>query len=492
MLHTFLSVVVGLTLVGGVVVLWLFYHAQKNYKLVSHLPGPLANPIIGNIPQLRKLQEEDQVPIWLTWAKQYGTVFRISAPFAPPAVFISDPEDIMHVLKKKFDNYPKGQDLTVIFQDLVGNGIFNTNGPSWFEQRKTASHIFKVKTLRYYFDVFLKHANEFAEILDRNASSGEPFDIQQLLYCYTFDSICAIAFGHAPRTLRDGSSEFLRAFDTAQKMVEVRGRSPLFHFHRYTSPADRAALAFCDQQCYQIIRQRQERIASGEPFDEQDLLSLYMRDPSHDIVYLRDMILNFMLAGRDTTASTLTWAIYLISKHPHVEQRLLEELSAHGISSQEGQLPQFELMKGKDLPYLRNVLDETLRLYPPVPYDPKSAIADDTLPSGFLIKAGTTVVWSAFVTGRLEQFWENPDTFDPDRWSPANLHKIHPLFKPFDFPFQWGPRACLGRDLARLEVSTLLAMVLPRFKFEPLVEALPGKSITLIALNGISLRVSKR
>ena len=486
-----LSLLIIFLLIIGIVC-WLYFENQKQFRLVSHLPGPPSHWLLGNIPQFRTLQEKDQVPIWLRWAQSYGLTFRISAPFAPPAVFIADPHDIMHVLKKNFDNYPKGRDLTVIFSDLAGNGIFNTNGPSWQAQRKTASHIFKVRSMRSYFSVFLEHGLALCQILEKHALSAQPFDLQQLLYRYTFDSICAIAFGHQPHTLRDGPSPLLAAFDAAQYMVELRGRNPLFHFTRYTSPSDRRALAFLDAQCLAMIAARREKIRAGEPFDEEDLLALYMRDPAHTDRYLRDAILNFMLAGRDTTGTTLTWALYSVATHPAVERKLLDELSQHGVTAESGEGLDYARMSSKQLTYLRAVIDETLRMYPPVPYDPKTAVCDDTLPSGARIRAGTTVVWSAYITGRTPQFFEDPEAFDPDRWGPERVGRIPGIFCPFDFPFQWGPRLCLGRDLARLEITTLLSLVLPRFQFHPTREAIPGKSITLNALDGIPVIVTKR
>jgi len=146
--------------------------------------------------------------------------------------------------------------------------------------------------------------------------------------------------------------------------------------------------------------------------------------------------------------------------------------------------------------YMRAVIDEDLRLYPPVPGDPKYAIKDDILPNGIKIKKGTHVAWSAFIMGRSERFWDCPEEFRPERFiSPEEYNGGKKLDHSYiNIPFQAGRRICLGKDMAYLEVSSLLSMVLPRFQFE-LVENHPveiAPSATLSATHGIKMYVKYR
>lgn len=477
------------------VAVFFYWSHKKEYELVKHLPGPQPGPFLGNAAMFMGISEEQQVTIWHQLAKEYGPVYRISVPFKPPAVFLADPRDVSHVLHKNFDNYIKGPDLQAVFTDLAGKGIFNVNGDEWYSQRKTALKIFKVRTMRSYYDTISAHCHTLVGVLTRAAQSGKVIDFQQLMYCFTFDTICKIAFGYDAKTMESEEagtgSRFQNSFNAAQSMVENRSRSVTFMLTRHMSAADRQHLDFLNSTCADIIAQRRHKIESGEQFDAEDLLSQYMMTHDFDDQYLRDMILNFMLAGRDTTATTLAWMVYQLATHPAIERQLLDEFLAFDLDKQ---FPDFELLKRGDLKFNRYVQDETLRLYSPVPYDPKFCLKDDQLPSGATIKAGTTVVWSAYLTGRLPQFWgtEDTETFDPNRWRPENVAKIHPSLLPFDFPFQLGPRACLGIQLARLEMAAVMATILPRFSFEPKKTAAPAKSITLCVLDGLPMQVHLR
>jgi len=140
--------------------------------------------------------------------------------------------------------------------------------------------------------------------------------------------------------------------------------------------------------------------------------------------------------------------------------------------------------------YLRVVIDETLRLYPPVPWDPKFAVHDDVLPSGCKVPAGALVSWSAYAMGRLERYWEEPEKFDPTRFLSAS-EKRHPFLF---IPFQAGPRICLGQQMAYLEVSVVLCTLLRKFRFHlvPNQDITYVPNITWLAKNGIKMVVESR
>jgi len=190
-------------------------------------------------------------------------------------------------------------------------------------------------------------------------------------------------------------------------------------------------------------------------------------------------------AGRDTTAQTLVFVCYLLSQNPRVEAKLLEEIATLGDNE-----PDFDTVKS--LPYLQAVIDETLRIYPPVPYDPKESVKEDVLPNGTVVPQGCQVTWSAYVMGRDEKLWDNPLEFRPERWTGQNggipIESINFI------PFQNGPRVCLGKAMAYLEVKVVLIMMLRKFRFEHVpnhkVEILP--SVTIFAKYGMVMSVHPR
>jgi len=182
--------------------------------------------------------------------------------------------------------------------------------------------------------------------------------------------------------------------------------------------------------------------------------------------YLRDVIMNFMIAGRDTTANALTWTFHLLSQHPECLAKMREELAGLGLKS--GDAPTWENLKA--MKYTEAVIKETLRLYPSVPRDPKMAVRDDTLPDGTVVRAGQFVVYLPHSQGRLNSLWGkeagfpyDAEVFYPDRWMDESFRPNN-----FYYPvFQAGPRTCLGKDMALLEAKTLTAMLALAFDFQP-------------------------
>jgi cytochrome P450 len=196
---------------------------------------------------------------------------------------------------------------------------------------------------------------------------------------------------------------------------------------------------------YDIITQRKKE-SENNLETKQDFLSrfLQIRDEkgeSPSDQYLRDMIVNFMLAGRDTTASGLSWTIFHLFQHPHVVERAREEIASFvSPSSNEIVKPTYDQLK--DMVYLHAIFSEAIRLHPPVPSDGKTAREDDVLPSGTVVKAGYMVSFMPYSMGRLPDLWENPLEFRPERWIDEDgkfrresLYKVFLFFFLFFFLF---------------------------------------------------------
>ncbi|PNX83723.1 cytochrome p450 704c1-like protein, partial [Trifolium pratense] len=231
---------------------------------------------------------------------------------------------------------------------------------------------------------------------------------------------------------------------------------------------------------------------------------------------LRDVVLNFVIAGRDTTATTLSWAIYMVMTHSNVAEKLYLELKTfeeNQAKEENVTLPQcddnddlelfnqrvvqFSKLLNKDslerLHYLHAVITETLRLYPAVPQDPKGVMEDDVLPDGTKIKAGGMVTYVPYSMGRMEYNWgPNAASFIPERWFKDGVLKNE---SPFKFTaFQAGPRICLGKDSAYLQMRMVLAILCRFYKFN-LVPGHPVKyrMMTILSMaHGLKLTIEKR
>mmetsp|Transcript_7964 Transcript_7964/g.8784 ORF Transcript_7964/g.8784 Transcript_7964/m.8784 type:complete len:207 (-) Transcript_7964:91-711(-) len=195
-----------------------------------------------------------------------------------------------------------------------------------------------------------------------------------------------------------------------------------------------------------------------------------------------------MLAGRDTTSVCSSFCCYLLAANPAKQKKVVNEIDKV-IGKQ---MPTYDLLK--KLVYTTAVVNESLRLYPPVPFDPKYSIEDDILPSGYKITTNTQLVWSAWCMGRLDFYWNKPEEFRPERWMGDNGGI--PI-KPYNFiPFQAGPRTCLGKQMAYQEVLTLLVLIYQRYTLTVApTQRRPPKlapGITLAPKNGINLIVHHR
>uniref|UniRef100_A0A0G4HIX2 Cytochrome P450 n=1 Tax=Chromera velia CCMP2878 TaxID=1169474 RepID=A0A0G4HIX2_9ALVE len=222
----------------------------------------------------------------------------------------------------------------------------------------------------------------------------------------------------------------------------------------------------------------------------RDFLSLYMTaDPTTTDSQLRDMVLNFLIAGKDTMSQAMSWALYELMQHPRVLQKAREEIKKAREETKGGDL-NFEVTRNK-LPYLVSVLHETLRLHPSVPRLFKTAKNDDYLPDGTFIPQGSITVVCAHTMGHLKSVWgEDAKEFRPERWMemksfPSSAKHV---------AFQAGPRECLGRHMAMLEMACAMSHLLEAFDFEPamdLKECVPRSGLTLAMKNGLHVKVQR-
>lgn len=199
---------------------------------------------------------------------------------------------------------------------------------------------------------------------------------------------------------------------------------------------------------------------------------------------VRDEVFTLLFAGHETTANALTWALYLLSQHPAMEQRLHAEVDA----VLAGQTPTVEHLGA--LPYTRMVLEETLRLYPPGATIPRRAIAADVI-GGFAIPANSLVFLTPYVTHRHPDFWEQPEVFDPERFTPERMAARHRFAY---LPFGGGPHLCIGQHFAMMEAQVALAMIAQRYRLSlvPGQRIEPQVVVTIRPRSGVKMTLRRR
>jgi len=398
--------------------------------------------------------------------------------FVTPLVITRDARNVKYMLKTKFESFVKGETFHTIGHDLLGDGIFNVDGDLWFKQRKTASQMFTANRFKQHiWRVVEKNCNKVLSIL---TETKEPvIDVFNLLNRFTLDSIGEIGFGADIGSLENPVSPFLKSFDEAQRIIFKRFVLPGWRFLRLLGLGPEAQTKHHMKQLRTYSRQIVEQLAKSldQPAGDS-FVGLFMKaEPGLDNEFLADLVLNFLIAGRDTTAQAMSWCLFLLMQHPHVEERILQEVEqvSGGRSLTYDQLSQ--------LTYLDAVLREALRLHPSVPLDSKFATESLTLPDGSFIPRGAMLIYNSYAMGRSKDIWGSDAADFRPEW--LNVEPKDPYENPV---FHAGPRECLGKRLAMVEMKTVIAELLRHCKFRLAVrteEILPDTAATLGMSSGL-------
>jgi cytochrome P450 len=408
------------------------------------LGGPLAR------------SRRDPLGFLLEGMRRYGDVFRYQLG---PLVFhlVAHPEHVKHVLLDQARNYPRSwyYERTKV---VVGEGLVTTEGAAWRRLRRMVQPAFHHQRVAALTGLM---TGAIAAMLDRwreAARGGEPLDVAAEFVGLTLRIVGRALLG---LELGGQADRIGAAVTTALEYLERRLGNLLSLPLAIPTPSNRRArraLATLDAVIAGILAHR--RREPGR--DRDDLLDLLLavRDEETGAGLtdreLRDQVLTFIGAGHETTAVGLSWTVYLLSRHPEAQGRLRAELA---------EVLGDRTPTADDLPRLdftRRVIEEALRLYPPAYALVRDAVAEDAI-GGFRIPARSMVILSPYVTHRHPDFWPDPETFDPDRFSPGRSAG-RPRFA--WFPFLGGPHQCIGQEFAMMEMTLSVAMIVQPFRFQ--------------------------
>lgn len=335
--------------------------------------------------------------------------------------------------------------------------------------------------------------------------------LQDVLKRFTYDSICKVSLGIDPNCL-DLSAPIpplIAAFESAAEICAKRATNPIYIIWKLKRALNfgsekqlKNSITKLHDVVSNIISSKQQSLAdSKETENDHDLLSRFL-SAGYGGDLARDMVISFIMAGRDTTAAAMTWLFWLLSSVDTAARETIRSELASGTDSRSGPLG-FEVVK-KEMRYLHACLCEGMRLYPPVPWDSKHAVNDDVLPDGTTVRKGDRVTYFPYGMGRMETIWgEDCSNFRPDRWferepslSDGNNDDTRKLkmVSPYEYPiFQAGPRVCLGKEMAFIQMKYVMASIISRFDFEP-VSSEPPVFVPLLTahmLGGLRVRVKE-
>ncbi|WP_432126549.1 cytochrome P450 [Streptomyces sp. bgisy082] len=440
-------------------------------------------PLLGSLFDLKN----DSLATFLRARREHGDVVRITA--GPPGIRatvygVFSAEGAQQVLAGESANFRKDNAFYQEVRESFGNGLLTSQDEDYLRQRRLVQPLFTRRRVDgYAAAIAAEVATLTGEWRDGGAAS---VDVLQEMARLALRAVARILFG----TDVDTAVRIVeRSFPELGAYVLRRGFSPLNVPRTWPTPGNRRAAAV-HQALYEVCdRIIADRRASGRASDEgDDLLTLLIgaesaEDGSFDATELREQVLVFLLAGHETTATSLGFALHLLGLHPEAQKRAQEEVDR----VLGGRTPGAADLDA--LPYVTRVLKEAMRLFPAAPVIGRRAVAATEI-GGVAVPAGADVVVAPWVTHRHPDYWEDAERFDPDRFTPE-AEAARPRYA--WFPFGGGPRACIGQHFSMLESVIALAMILQRYGFEAVDTEVPLTSaITLQAAGPARCRLTPR
>lgn len=470
--------------------------------------SPASYPILGSIFTIRKNKERRVQWISDCIIATPSLTFTLRRPFGLYQVFTANADNVQHILRSHFYNYPKGDVFRATLRDFLGDGIFNADGDNWKSQRQLSSHQFNTRSLRKFVETVVdgELTDRLVPTLEIAEAEGSIVDLQDLLQRFAFDNICRIAFGYDPAYLLPSLPEanFAVVFDAALKLISERFNSNIPFVWKIKQALGVGKEKQLQEKVLEvrefakkIMREKKEEMDRNPSLEAEDLLSRFLSSGQSDEEFVVDVVICFILAGRDTSSAALTWFFWLLSGHPEVENEIIREIKL-GENSDEGSGGGYD--EAKSMVYTHAALCEAMRLYPPVPVSTKSALNDDVLPDGTVIKKGTRISYHPYAMGRSEKLWgADWAEFRPRRWLEREEKAGKWRFVGRDsyaYPvFQAGPRICLGKDMAFLQMKRVAAGILRRFRVVPAEESLKpvyASDFTSKMKGGFMVRIKAR
>ncbi|KAJ6890204.1 hypothetical protein NC651_023876 [Populus alba x Populus x berolinensis] len=491
----------------------LFVFRCINERLTNK--GPMLWPVLGILPTMF-LHINDMYNFVTRALSRAGGTFHHKGMWMGGAYGIAtaDPSNVAYILKTNFKNFPKGKYFRDRFRDLLGDGIFNVDDELWREQRQLVK-------AEMHSSRFIEHSlqtmqdllhQKLLKLTEKLVKSGDSFDLQEVLLRFTFDNICTAAFGVDPGCLALDFPEvpFAKAFEKATELTLFRFLIPPFiwkpmkFFGIGYEKALKEAVGIVHDFAEKTVKgRRDEARKHGSLGHQSDLLSRLIeieytgrgKKLQFPDKYFRDLCVNFILAGRDTTSVALTWFFWLVHRNPEVENRILYEINDI-LSLRETQTKDeiiFTMEELNKMVYLHAALSESLRLYPSVPIEMKEVAEDDVLPDGSIVKKGARVFYCIFSMARMDSIWgKNCLEFKPERWIRDGKFVSENQFK--YAVFNAGPRLCLGKKFAYMQMKMVAASILLRYSVKVVEghDASPKMTTTLYMKNGLLVTLMPR
>ncbi len=422
---------------------------------ISDLPGPRGLPVLGNALQI------DSASLHLTaekWSRTYGEAFRFR--IGPrQLVVLSNPETIATALRDRPDGFRRTTRMSRIARDMGFNGLFTAGGEAWRRQRPMVMAGFDPGRIKAYFPALVKVTERFERRWQRAAAAGEKIELQADLMRYTVDVTAGLAFGADINTIESDTDVIQQHLDKILPSLFKRLFAPFPAWRWLRNRSVDKHVNALQSAVTQFIAQARARMEANPALRTQPanlieamIAARETEGSGVDDADVAGNVLTMLLAGEDTTANTLAWMIYLLSRHPEALRRAREEVAGRNVARYE---------EVSALPYVDACINETMRLKPVAPILLLEPIRDTSL-GELELPAGTLIMCLMRAGATDERRFPQAQTFDPGRWLTVSATSS----KRVVMPFGAGPRLCPGRYLAILEMKMVTAMLLSQFEIE--------------------------
>ncbi|MBE1282176.1 MAG: cytochrome P450 [Rhodobacteraceae bacterium] len=446
-------------------------------------PKPLSRPDNVSLFKYFRLFRQDILSaqparLYRAWMAEFKTPFFRS-------FMINQPDLVRTVLKDRPDDFPKSGRVAEGLKPLLGNSVFLTNGEIWKRQRRIIDPAFEGGRLKDTFPAMWDAAEACVARLHR--SEGQAIEIEEETSHAAADVIFRTLFSIPIE--HEVAAQVFNRFREYQRSAPILNLAALVPLPRWMPrlfrKGTRSNARVIRGLIQQLTAERMEQIRDGSAPNDLATKIMTTRDPltgeGFDTEEMADQVAIFFLAGHETSASALAWALYLLAIYPDWQEKLAQEAAALGSSD-------FSVMS--KLRLSRDVFREALRLYPPVPMMVRQA----TCPEQFRdrkVPEGSQLVISPWHLHRHERLWDRPDDFDPGRWGTENGKQCQ---RDAYIPFSAGSRVCTGAGFAMVEGPLILSMILREFRIEPVQgrEPVPIAHLTVRSKDGIWLKLTKR
>jgi cytochrome P450 len=420
-------------------------------------PGPRGHPILGSLLDFNR----NVVQALMDGRREYGDVVRFRVRFT--AYLLAHPDHVKYVLQDNHRNYPHPPFMREGFGQVTGQGLVASHGDYWLRQRRLMNPAFNRQRIAAFGDVMSDTINERMDRWQVNAERGESLDIRVEMLHLALDILAKALFGtnwgSAASTIVPAAAiQLEHVYRRLQTFISVPEWAPVPSMRRFV-----AARKTIDDFVYGLIA---ERRSSTE--ESNDLITTLIRVRDEETgesmtdQQVRDEVMSSIIAGHETVSTGLTWIWYLLSKNPAVARRLRAELD-EVLCGRPPTLQDLEQLR-----YTMMVVQEGLRLYPPLWVNARTPLEDDVI-DGYHIEKGSFILLSEYVTHRHPDFWENAEGFDPERFTPERSAGRHRWAY---VPFGGGPRKCIGMPFALMEIPLIVAMIAQRYRLD-LVSGFP-------------------